>query len=294
MSLLLNKKVLFGLLLVIALIAGMLFTVDETEIAIVTRFGKPMRVLTEPGLNFKLPLPFEFVMRYDKRLLVHEQLPTEFLTQDIKNILVQSFATWKIEDPRKFIQTVKNREGAEQRLSDTIRSELGSALGTVPLAALISTDPEQVKIDEIMKTVTAHCAEKTRSNYGIAIGEVSLKRINFPDQNKASVYERMRSERQRIAKKYRAEGKEQATKIKAETDKMVSKILSEAYRESETLKGEGDAQAAKIYTEAYNKDPGFYKMTRTLEAYKKVLDGDTTLVLSSDSELLELLGKGIK
>ncbi len=279
--------------ILVAAIGSSLFTVDETQIVVVTRFGKPVKVIQDPGLNVKLPSPFASVLRFDKRIMVYEPLPSEFLTQDKKNILVQAFACWRIRDAQKFLQTVKTREGAELRIGDTIRSELGSSLGTSPLSELISTEPEGVKIGEIMARVTADCAEKTMRNYGIELASVSLKRINFPEQNKASVYERMRSERQRIAKKYRAEGNEKASMINAETDKEVSRILSEAYREAEKVKGEGDAQAAKIYSEAYNKDPEFYKKLRTLESYKKFLDEKTTVVLSADSELLEFLAEGI-
>jgi len=277
----------------IAVVGSALFTVNETQIAIVTRFGRPVKVIQEPGLNFKLPTPFASVLRFDKRIMVYEPLPSEFLTQDKKNILVQAFACWRIRDAQNFLETVKTREGAELRIGDTIRSELGNSLGTMPLTALVSTDPEALKLDEIMTRVTQNCAEKTSRNYGIELISVSLKRINFPDQNKASVYERMRSERKRIAKKYRAEGNEQAAMIVAETDKEVSRIMSEAYREAEKVKGEGDAQAAKIYAEAYNRDPAFYKKVRTLEAYKKFLDEKTTVVLSTDSELLQFLAEGI-
>ncbi len=279
--------------ILVAVVGTSLFAVDETQIAVVTKFGRPIKVIQEPGLHVKLPSPFASVLRFDKRIMVYEPLPSEFLTEDKKNILTQTFACWRIRDVQKFLETVKTREGAELRIGDTIRSELGSSLGMMPLTALVSTNPELVKLDEIMGRVTANSAEKTLRNYGIELVSVSLKRINFPDQNKASVYERMRSERARIAKKYRAEGNEQAAMITAETDKEVSRILSEAYRTAEKVKGEGDAEAAKIYAEAYNRDPQFYKKLRTLEAYRKFLDEKTTVVLSTDSELLQFLAEGI-
>jgi len=283
---------LVPLVIILAALLSMLFTVDETEIAIVSRFGNPIRVIDQPGLKVKLPAPFETVFRFDKRVMVFSSRPSEFLTEDKKNIVVESFSCWRIADVKKFLQTVKSRSGAEIRLGDMISSQLGGALGTVPLGSLISTDPKTVRIEEIMTRVTESCAQKALENYGIEVVSVRIKRLNFPKQNKASVFNRMRSERERIAKKYRAEGKEQAAKIKAETDKQVSGILSEAYRDAERLKGEGDAEAARIYAGAYNKDAEFYKLTRTLESYTKFLDEQTTIVLSSDAELLRLLNKG--
>ncbi len=276
----------------LAALISALFTVDETEIAIVSRFGNPIRVIDQPGLKIKLPSPFETVYKFDKRIMVFESRPSEYLTGDKKNIVVESFACWRIADARRFLQTVKNRSGAEIRLGDMINSQLGAMLGTVPLNSLISPDPNAVKTDEINRKLTEICAKKALENYGIEVVSVRLKRLNFPQQNKASVFNRMRSERERIAKKYRAEGKEQAAKIRAETDKQVSAILSAAYRDAERIKGEGDAEAARIYAEAYSKDAEFYKLTRTLESYKKFLDEQTTIVLSSDAELLRLLNRG--
>lgn len=275
-----------------ASLVSTLFTVDETEVVIVSQFGNPVRQLDRPGLHLKWPAPVQTLVRFDKRIAVFDSRPSEFLTRDKKNFVVESFACWRIGDARKFLRTVKNRVGARIRLGDMISSEIGAALGTIPLNAMISTDPEAVRIDEVMDSVTDRCARTARDNYGIEVLAVRLKRLNFPEQNKISVYNRMRSERERIAKKYRAEGREEAAKIRAETDKEVSKILSEAYRDAQLIKGEGDAQAARIYAEAYRKDPAFFKLTRTLESYTNFLDEQTTLVLSSDAELLELLSRG--
>jgi len=273
-------------------VLSMFFTVDETELAIVSQFGNPVRVISEPGLKIKWPTPFQSVLRFDKRVSVFTSRPSEFLTQDKKNIVVESFACWRILDARKFLQTVKDVAGAKLRLGDMIDSEFGAALGTVPLNALISTDPEAIRLEQVNAGVLDNCRRKAEQNYGIEVVSVRVRRFNFPEQNKVAVYNRMRSERQRIAKKYRAEGREKAEMIKAETDKEVSRIVSEAYKESEKTRGEGDAVAAKIYAEAYNKDPNFYKWTRTLESYRKFLDEQTTLILSSDAELMQVLNKG--
>lgn len=279
--------VICGLLLFSAV-----FIVEETQLVIVSQFGNPIRVIDRPGLYWKAPAPIHTLVKFDKRLSVYNVRPSEFLTQDKKNIVVESFVCWRVADARKFLQTVKDRNGAEIRLGDMANSELGGALGTLPLSALVSIDPETVKIGEVMAKVSETCAEKALANYGIQVTSMTLMRLNFPEQNKSSVYNRMRSERDRIAKKYRAEGQEQAASIKAETEKEVSQLLSEAYSKAEAIKGEGDAAAARIYAEAYKKDSGFYKFIRTLDSYTKFLDEQTTLILSSDAEILKLLESG--
>ncbi|NLH50601.1 MAG: protease modulator HflC [Myxococcales bacterium] len=277
---------------VLLLLSSALFIVDETELVIVSQFGNPIRVIDHPGLHLKAPAPIHTLLRFDKRLSIYNVRPSEFLTQDKKNIVVESFIAWRIADARKFLQTVKDRNGAEVRLGDMANSELGSALGTLPLSAILSVDPSTVKIGEVMDKVSANCADKARANYGIQIAAVTLMRLNFPEQNKDSVYNRMRSERDRIAKQYRAEGQEKAQAIKAETEKEVAQLLSEAYSKAEAIKGEGDAAAARIYAAAYRRDPDFYKFLRTLDSYTKFLDEQTTLVLSSDAQLLKLLENG--
>lgn len=285
-------KILFGLLVLFSMAASSVFIVDETQIIIVSQFGNPRKVIENPGLYVKAPAPIQTLFKFDKRLAIFNSRPSEFLTQDKKNIVVESYLCWRIADAKKFLQTVKDRNGAEIRLGDMINSELGNVLGTVPLSALVSTDPATLQSNQIMKSVTDSCGKKALTQYGIEVVEAEMKRLNFPEQNKSSVYNRMRSERERIARKYRAEGKEKADTIKAQTDKDVSLLLSEAYSKAEAIKGEGDAKAARIYAEAYNKDPQFYRMTRTLESYTKFLDNQTTLVLSSDAEILKVLQEG--
>jgi membrane protease subunit HflC len=276
----------------VLLLRSIIFTVDETQYAIVTRLGNPKRVEAEPGLRSKLPAPLETVLFLDKRLLVFDPPGAEFLTADKKNIIADAYLCWRIKDPLRFIQTVNTKAGAEARLVDLVSSELGVSLGKYALSSLISVNPEEVKISQMMEGVKKRCDEAAKSEYGIEVVDVRLKRINFPEQNKQSVFARMMAERERIAKKYRAEGEEQALKIAAETDKQEKQIMSESYREAQKLKGEGEAEAARIYSQAYGKDPKFYRLLRTLEAYKKFMDEKTTVILSSDSKLLELLMQG--
>lgn len=280
------------LAVIIILILGLfcLFICDETEFVIVTLFGKPVRTVSQPGLHVKTFL--HSTTRFDKRLLIYDPTPSEFLTMDKKNVVVDCFACWKIIDPLVFYQTAGDIEGAKRRLYDIIYSEVSAALGKYDLSSLIVTDPEQGRIGQLMATVTENCRRRAERDFSIAIKDVQLKQLLLPQQNKQSVFDRMRAERQRIAKMYRAEGEEEALKIRAATDREVKTLLSEAYREAQIIKGEGDAESIRIFGEAYSRNPGFYKLLRTLEAYQKFLDEKTTVVLSSDSELLKLMTEG--
>ncbi len=269
------------------------FVVDETGTAIVTQFGRPVAVIESAGFYWKLPQPIQAVCFFDKRLQVYDPKPTEFLTNDKKNIVADAFVAWRITAPQRFLETVADRAGAEVRMADIVASEMGAALGRYPLHALISTNADEMKIDEIMAVVTEGCRTAAHANFGIEVAEVRMKRVAFPEQNKQSVFDRMRAERERMAKRYRSEGEEEAIKIRAEADKERQEILAEAYREAESIRGQGEAAAMRIYGSAHSTNPEFYKFLRTLESYTKFMDEKTTIVLSSDCELLELLdGKG--
>ena len=266
------------------------FTVDETQYAVVTQFGRPVRTLTTAGLKAKWP--WQSLLNFEKRLMVYNPRPSEFLTKDKKNIVVDNYVCWRIAEPNRFLQTVNDLTGAEMRLHDTVWAAQAAALGNTDLSALVSIKPEEVKIQEVMRQVTEQSRARALDQYGIEIVDVRLKRLNLPTQNRESVFARMRAERERIAKQYRAEGEAGALQIRAEADKEKARIVSEAYREAEKIRGDGDAQSTRIYAEAYSRDPKFYKLVRTLEAYKKVIDPNTTAILSSDSELLRLLTQG--
>ena len=266
------------------------FTVDETRFAIVTQFGRPVRAIASAGLKMKWP--WQSLLNFEKRLMVYNPRPSEFLTKDKKNVVVDNYVCWRIADPNRFLQTVNDLTGAEMRLHDTVWAAAAAALGNTDLSALVSTKPEEVRVSEVMKQVTEATRARALEQYGIEIVDVRMKRLNLPTQNRESVFARMRAERERIARQYRAEGEAEALKIRAEADQEKSRILSESYREAERIRGDGDAQSTKIYAEAYSRDPKFYKLVRTLEAYKKVIDPNTTAILSSDSELLKLLTQG--
>ena len=273
----------------ILLLLSATFEVPETEYAIVLNFGNPVRILKQAGLHWKWPAPIETVVRIDKRLRILDPAEAEYLTLDKKNVTVDAVAAWEVEDPLKFLVTVVDHKAAEAQLEDILRSEIGSALGSHELAALLSIEPGRVQIDRIMEQVTERAAEKARAGYGIRVRAVRLKRLNFPEENRQAVFRRMEAERERIARQYRSEGEEEAEKVRAEADLEQARILAEAERQSKQVRGEADAEAARIYAAAYNRDPGFYEFLKTLDAYEKFIDADATIVLPSDSRLLRLL-----
>ncbi len=267
------------------------FTVRETEFALVTQFGAPVRTITEAGLHFKIPLIHQ-VRAYDRRLRVYNPPRSEFLTKDKKNLSIDSYALWQIADPETFVQRLGNEQAAEMRLHDLVWAGLAATIAKLDLEEIVSTSPELVKTDHVLDRLATDSGTEALREYGIRVVDVRLKRLNLPEQNKQSVYARMRAERERIARQYRAEGEEQALRVRAEADRQREEILAKAYKEAETTKGEGDAEAARIYGAAYSRNQSFYKLTRTLEAYRKALDDNTTVILSADSELLRLMTRG--
>ncbi len=277
--------VLIILIVAILFLANLsLFIVDETKQAIILQFGKPIRSIKEPGLNLKLPF-IQNVVFFEDRLLVYDAAPTEIITKDKKTLIVDNYARWKIIDPLKFLQTVRDLNGAQARLDDIIYSELRVDLGLFDMSEIVSE-----KREGIMKRVTEISNEKSNT-YGIEIVDVRIKRVDLPPENEKFIFDRMRAERERIAKQYRAEGQEESAKIIAETEREKTVILAEAYKTAQTLKGEGEAESVRIYAESFNQDPEFYKFYRTLEAYKKTFKDKTTVLLSTDSEFLKYLSK---
>lgn len=284
---------LAGVVVLAALAAGLaslcLFVVDAGEFAVVTQFGNPVRVETTPGLKLKYPAPVQSVTRFDRRLFVLVPPPREFLTLGKRSVVASGFILWRIDDPRKFMQTVFGRSGAESRLGDILFAELGAALGGAPLSAFVSTAPGEYRAEDILAAVTRQYGQIALRDYGIEVVDVRLRRLDFLPQNRASVFARMKSERVRISMRYRSEGEEEGLKIRAAAEKAKSGILAEAYKLSQKARGEGEARAAKIYAESLARAPGFYRFVRSIDAVKKAVDKDTTLVLPVDSDLFRLL-----
>lgn len=268
---------------IIVLVASQsLFTVDQTQQAIVIQLGKPLEGVYGPGLHFKIPF-IQQVVNFESRILVYDAPPTEILTKDKKNLVVDNYTKWKIIEPLVFFKTVKNIMGAQSRLDDIVYAQLRVELGQHDLSDIVT-----VTRSDVMSKVTKTSADRSHE-YGIEVVDVRIKRADLPEQNEKHVFDRMRAERERQARQYRSEGKEESQKITAKADMERSIILAKAYKEAEKTKGEGDAKSIKIYADAYSKDIGFFEFLRSLEAYKKTLKEDTTLVITPDSKFLKYL-----
>lgn len=262
------------------------FRVNEWQQALVIRLGKPLEpIAATPGLYFRIPL-IEEVVYFDKRLLEYDAQPREVLTVDKQQIVIDNYSRWRIADPLRFYQTVRNEMGAQSRLDDIIYSNLRENLGRHTLGEIVSD-----RRSELMVEVAERSDVKMRE-FGIEVVDVRIKRADLPEKNQQNVFNRMQTERERQAMKFRAEGEEEARKVRSEADKQVEIIMAEARRDAEILKGEGDALAARVFADAYGRDPEFYRFVRSLEAYRKALGDDTTLVLSPDSDFFRLLEEG--
>tara|TARA_B100002049_G_scaffold34865_1_gene22819 strand:+ start:67 stop:912 length:846 start_codon:yes stop_codon:yes gene_type:complete len=276
------KKFSIGILVLVALFAlSTIIMVDETEQIVILQFGKPIRTIKEPGLNWKFPAPFQTSNSFEKRLLEYDVPPEEILSKDKKSLIIDNYVRWRIIDPLLFLQTVRAVPTAKTRLDDIVYSELRQELGTHDMVEIITETREL-----IMEKVTKASNEET-SKYGIEVIDVRIRRVDLPRENEASIYARMEAERKRQANKFRSEGEEEAQKIRAATDRDKTVILAEAYKKSQLIRGEGEAKALDIYAASYSKDSDFYEFTRTLETYEKVIDKKTTLVLPGDSKLFK-------
>ena len=278
-----KKPLLIIIVLGLIVFFTTVFTVDERQQVVILQFGDPIRTITEPGLHFKLPVPFQNIVRFDDRLLEYDVSPEEVLSKDKKSLIVDNYVRWKITNPLVFLQTVQAIPTAITRMDDIIYSELRRELGTHNMTEIITETRE-----EIMEKVTEN-SDKATNQYGIEVVDVRIKRVDLPKENEQSIYARMEAERNRQANKFRSEGDEEAQKIRASTEKDKTIILAVAYKESQEIRGLGEAQALEIYAKTFNKDVDFYEFLRTLETYKKVIDDKTTLVLPADSKLFKML-----
>jgi len=265
------------------------FTVAADQVAVVTQFGNPVRVVTTPGLHLKYPYPAQSVTAFDRRLFVLVPPPSEFLTLGKRNVVASGVIVWRIKDARRFMQTVFDRSGAESRLSDVLFAELGAALGRAPLGAFVSVVPGEYRAEAILAEVARQVRTVAGRDYGIDVVDAQLRRLDYPEVNRVAVFSRMKSERTQVSMRYRSEGEEEGLKIRAAAEKTKSSILAEAYKLSQKAKGEGEARAARIYADSLNRAPGFYRFVRGSEAVKKSIDKETTLVLPVDADLFRLL-----
>ena len=261
-----------------------LFTVKEINQAIVLQFGDPKRVIATPGLQVKIPF-IQNVVFLDRRILSLDPAPEEVIASDQKRLIVDAYARFRIVDPLKFYISVGDERVARSRLATIINSRLRSVLGTQSLATLLSED--RTKQMAIIQEGVNDEAEK----FGIRIIDVRIKRADLPQANSEAIYKRMQTEREREAKEFRAKGAEMAVTITSTADKEVTVLLANAKKQSEIMKGEGDGQRNKIFANAFGKDPEFFSFYRAMQAYEKALiGGDTSLILSPDSDFFKFFG----
>jgi membrane protease subunit HflC len=278
-----NVIIIAGIIVVVILSSAM-FTVNMTQSAIVLELQRPKETISEPGLYFKIPF-IQQVRFFSNQLLDNDSPPAEVITKDKKNLLIDNFTVWRITDPLKFLETVRNEINARSRLDDILFSELRVEIGTHDLIDII-TETREVIMEKVSNEANIKAAE-----YGIEVVQVRIKRTDLPPEIANSIFNRMRAERERIAREYRSEGKEEATKIRAGTDKEKTILIAEAYKAEQTIRGEGDGEATRIYAEAFEKDPSFYSFIRSMEAYKQSMKSDTTILMSEDSDFLKHLYK---
>ena len=278
-------KIIAGIIVAIAATAFFsIFIVKEVNQAIVLQFGDPKRIILKPGLNFKIPF-IQNVVFLDKRILNLDAPPEEVIASDQKRLIVDAFARFQIVDPLKFYISVGNERVARSRLSTIINSRIRSVLGTQRLQTLLSEDRTK-QMALIQEGVNVE-AEK----FGIKIVDVRIKRADLPQANSDAIFARMQTEREREAKEFRAKGAEMAITITSTADKEVTVILADAQKKSEIMKGEGDGARNKIFADAFGQDPDFFAFYRAMQAYEKALiGGETSLVLSPDSEFFKFFG----
>lgn len=260
---------------------GSMFVVHQVQQVLVLQFGDPKRVIKEPGLKFKLPL-IQNTVDYDKRILDYDLPVEEIIASDQKRLVVDPFARYKILDPLKFYQTVRNENGIRNRLNSIIIAALRRVVGGVELSSLL-TDKRQSIMSDIRDEVN-----REAQRFGIEVIDVRIRRADLPEANSLAIYDRMKSEREKEAREYRAQGQEASKRIRSIADRDKTVILANASKKGQILKGEGDSQSIKIYANAFKKDPEFFMFYRSMQAYKESLsDESTTMVLSPNSDFFK-------
>ena len=279
------KKFALPIIIVLAVTAFFsIFIVKEINQAIVLQFGDPKKIILKPGINFKLPF-IQNVVYLDKRILNLDTPPEEVIASDQKRLIVDAFARFQIIDPLKFYISVGNERVARSRLSTIINSRIRNVLGQQELQTLLSQD--RTKQMALIQEGVNNEAE----NFGIKIVDVRIKRADLPQANSDAIYRRMQTEREREAKEFRAKGAEMAVTITSTADKEVTVILADAEKKSQIMKGEGDGKRNKIFADAFGQDPQFFAFYRAMQAYEKALiGGETSLILSPDSEFFKFFG----
>lgn len=279
-----------GTILILVILFNLLtFSVDETKQAILIQYGDIKRIASKPGLYFKIPF-IQNVQFVEDRLLSYDIEPRKLITADKRRLVVNNYAIWRIDEPKRFKESMGARlNTAQTRIDDIVYSNLRNVLAEYEFSQIASGERAAM-----LHKITDNSSEKL-SEYGIELIDVKVKRADLPEANEQAVYDRMKSERKRQASKLRAEGHQEAQEIRSEADKKSSIIVSEANKQAEKIRGEGEAQALEIYSRAYSQNPEFYEFWRTLESYKRSFLGEgggTTILLNPDSEYMKLLKQG--
>jgi len=279
------QKFLLPIIIIIGALAFFsIFVVKEINQAIVLQFGDPKKIITTPGIQVKIPF-IQNVVYLDRRILSLDPPPEEVIASDQKRLIVDAFARFKIVDPLKFYISVGNERVARSRLATIINSRLRSVLGKQSLATLLSEDRTK------QMALIQEGVNNEAGKFGIEIIDVRIKRADLPQANSEAIFRRMQTEREREAKEFRARGAEMAVTITSTADKEVTVILANAEKQSEIMKGEGDGMRNKIFADAFGQDPEFFKFYRAMQAYEKALiGGETSLILSPDSEFFKYFG----
>ncbi|MBY0124051.1 protease modulator HflC [Bacillus sp. S/N-304-OC-R1] len=274
-------------LILLGILLSNLFIVKEGEFKVIRQFGEVVKIIDEPGLNYKIPF-VQSVSTLPKYQLTYDVSEAEINTKDKKRMIIDNYAVWRIADPKKMIANARTLESAESRMEEFIYSVTRAELGRLNYEEIIND--EKSSRGSLNDQITAKVNELLQNdNYGIIVTDVRIKRTDLPPDNEQSVYTRMISERQSTAQQYLSKGDAEKNKIIADTDKQVREILAKAQADAEEIRADGESQAAKIYNEAFSKDPSFYSLFRTLESYKKTINGETVIVLPSDSPYARLL-----
>lgn len=269
-----------GVVVLVVAFSG-LFTVRETQQALVMQFGDPRRVADEPGLHWKIPI-LQQARYFEKRILNIDVPEQEVIASDQKRLIVDAFARFRVVDPLLTYQAVRNEQQAIQQMTTILQSSVRDILGQEPMRTIVSGERTRL-MGSIQETVNAQ-----GESMGIDIVDVRLRRVDLPEANSQAIYERMRSERQREAAEARAEGREQAARIRAQAERERTVLIAEAERDSQQIRGEGDAKATAIFANAYGQDAEFFEFYRSMQAYRKALGEDSTsMVLSPDSAFFE-------
>lgn len=282
-----------SVLVLVVLFSFMLgFQVRQNEQAVLTRFGNPVRVIQQPGLYLKWPWPIEKVNRFDARLNFYEIRLSEALTKDKRNVIVPAFVAWRIANPQKFLEAIGTIENARGKLDSLVSSAKNTVLGSFDFNQLVSVKPEDVKLAEIEQQITKLTSDQALNSFGIHIEQIGIERVTLPEVNTKFVFERMRAERSQFAARYRAEGQQEADAINAQTDAEKTVLLAEARKSAEETRGKAEAEIAHIYSAAHQEQPDLYRFLRELDALKKVVNQNTTLVLDGNSPPFDLLKTG--